>query len=152
MFGILFKTTQSNEIILDEIKIIVTIGLFIAFLINFPFQNTNTHNLILLKSIKDSDFEIALQMIESENAIIFDARTNNKYNVDHVPNALSLPLDGFEEYFPEYNTIDKSRLIFVYCDGSNCGAAQRVGFKLIQKGFKNISIISEGWEGWTQKK
>lgn len=136
----------------EQFKVVMTYSLFIAFIINIPFNNTNLEHIIIGKNIKKIDFNEALELIEKENAVLFDARAPERYKKEHVPGALSLPFFKFNEYYEKYKNFDKNRLVLVYCDALDCTAAQRVAYKLVGRSFINVFIIGEGWEGWKKLK
>lgn len=55
-----------------------------------------------------SDNEIELLMQENEY-IIIDVRTEEEYNGAHLVDAINIPYDKLD------NTLDKDKIIFVYC-------------------------------------
>ena len=62
---------------------------------------------------KNINFEQAKQIIDNEQVIILDVRTEEEYITGHIPNSILIPLDELEERINELQ--DKSQKILVYC-------------------------------------
>ena len=45
----------------------------------------------------------------------------------------------------------QGRRIVLYCQRAGCKFAERVGVKLIDDGFTNLTIFKGGWMEWTAK-
>jgi rhodanese-related sulfurtransferase/uncharacterized membrane protein YphA (DoxX/SURF4 family) len=146
---VFFKDREDVDL-LNHLKIVVTYGLFITMLIYIPFSNVSWAYTINTKNIKDIDWETANILIKN-NAVLFDARTNDRYKKAHVPGALSLPFLDFNKYFKKYDKLSKDAFIIVYCDGKDCSAATRTSFKLIARGYKNIFKVTGGFDAWNKK-
>jgi len=131
---------------IEQLKFLVITSLFVALSVNIPFSNDNLQFSLNAQKIKDVNWSRAIDMINSEGAVLFDGRSAQKYEKGHVKNSLSLPLDQFEEYFSKYENIERNTPLLVYCDNEVCGASRRVVYKLILKGFDNLQIVRGGVE------
>lgn len=54
-------------------------------------------------------------IIEKNNYIIVDVRTEEEYNQGHVVNSINIPVDEIDENIE----LDKSKTILVYCQSGN---------------------------------
>lgn len=144
---VFFKDKEKADL-LNHLKILLTYAFFIAILIYIPFSNHAWEYTINIKNIVDIDWETANIMIKNNDAVLFDTRTNNQYEKEHVPSALSLPYLDFNKYFRKYDKLSKDAIIIVYCDGKDCSAATRTGYKLIARGYKNIFKVKGGLDAW----
>ncbi len=79
--------------------------------------------------------EQAKQIIDSENVVILDVRTESEFNSKHIENAVLIPLDSIKQKANEILT-DKNTKILVYCrSGIRSEKASR---ELVSMGYENI--------------
>jgi rhodanese-related sulfurtransferase len=84
-----------------------------------------------------------------KGALFLDARPVDFYELGHIPGALPLPENKFDEYFAKLEAQLRSSLdIIVYCSGFGCEASHMVARKLKEKGVP-AAILHEGWPAWT---
>lgn len=93
--------------------------------------------------------EEAKARLDNETGIILvDVRTQDEYNVEHIPNAILLSLDNIaadaESIIP-----DKEATYFVYCRSGNRSAAASA--QLVEMGYKNIFDLG-GIKDWPYDK
>ncbi len=62
---------------------------------------------------KNINFEQAKQIIDNEQVILLDVRTEEEYITGHIPNSTLIPLDELEERINELK--DKNQKMLVYC-------------------------------------
>ena len=78
-----------------------------------------------------------------------DARPEMEFEMGHVPGAINIPIDKEGSELAELAAmVDSSRKVIVYCDGLTCGKSLIVAQKLLGLGFKDISIYTDGIDGW----
>ena len=130
----------------EQLKFVIITSLFVSLIVNVPYDNTKLQYSLNASKIKEIDWAASLIMISEENALLFDARSQKRYNSQHVKNALSLPVSKFEEYFKKYENIEKDIPLIIYCENEICGDSRRTGYKLISKGYNNIYIVKGGFE------
>lgn len=89
--------------------------------------------------------------VEERRGVILDARPEVFHRLGHIPGALSLPRDDFEN---AYNKL-KSRLernknasLIVYCSGSSCEDSMLVQEALAKLGYAHVAIFHGGWGEW----
>jgi 3-mercaptopyruvate sulfurtransferase SseA len=92
-------------------------------------------------------------VVEKQSGTILDARPQIFYRMSHVPGALSLPRDDFENGYSTIRTrlrTDLGHPIVVYCADTSCTDASLVKKSLNALGHSNVGIFSGGWREWTQ--
>jgi rhodanese-related sulfurtransferase len=87
-----------------------------------------------------------------KGALFLDARPYLFYKLGHIPGALALPEDKFDETYPTLEPRLRDSLdIVVYCSGMGCEASHIVARKLREKGLP-ATVLHEGWPAWTDAK
>ena len=90
------------------------------------------------------------------NAIWVDARPDEEFARDHVPGALSLNEDRWNELIgPFLATWTPDRKVVVYCSSQGCNASREVAHRLrnqTQPPIQNVFVLEGGWEEWLKKK
>lgn len=82
-------------------------------------------------------------------AAFIDARTADLYREGHVPRALSAPAREAEESLPSFfERLPLEGALAVYCEGGDCQSSLNLAKRLYQAGFRDIRVLSGGWEEW----
>jgi len=92
---------------------------------------------------------------EFPDALLLDARPEVFHRLGHIPQALSLPCDEFEDFYKAQRDIlekSKSRPVLVYCSGGSCDDGKMVAGALVRLGFTQVYLFKGGWDAWTQAK
>ncbi|WP_423802361.1 sulfurtransferase TusA family protein [Neobacillus sp. SAB-20_R2A] len=80
----------------------------------------------------------------NDNIILLDVRESAEYAFNHIPQAISIPLDELDERLSELNKEDE---IYVICrTGSRSDFAAQ---KLAEQGFKKVRNVLPGMSKWT---
>jgi rhodanese-related sulfurtransferase len=89
-----------------------------------------------------------------ENAIWIDARPDEEFARDHVPGAVSLNEDRWNELLPQFLAVwSPEKKIVVYCSSQSCNASREVARRLRKEAqLKNVFVLEGGWEAWLKKK
>ena len=89
------------------------------------------------------------------NVIWVDARPDDEFARDHVPGAVSLNEDRWNELLPQFQSIwSPEKKVVVYCSAQNCNAAREVAERLrksTQPPMQNVFVLEGGWEEWLKK-
>ena len=96
-----------------------------------------------LQTVSAKNFK---KVIESNDEfVLLDVRSADEFNAAHLPGALNIERGRIEWIAP--NILKKTdRTIYVYCqDGRRSAFAAE---RLIQMGYTNTILISDGFEGW----
>ena len=86
----------------------------------------------IYKKISAEDAKV---IIDSEDVIILDVRTQEEYNGGHIENAVLLPVTDIKDKAGEILT-DKDAKILVYCRSGNRSAT--ASKELISMGYTNV--------------
>ena len=84
------------------------------------------------------------------NAIWVDARPDDEFARDHVPGALSLNEDRWNELLPQFLAAwSQEKKVVVYCSSQSCNASREVARRLRNEAqLKNVFVLEGGWEEW----
>jgi len=120
---------------------------------------------IAAESLRISPEELAKQL-DTDNLIILDARSVNDYDVTHIKNAISFPVQityanqkvngqiqepiKIQKYFRERG-IKADSNVAIY-DGGQLVDAARLFWTLEVYGIKNVKILDHGFNYWLDKK
>lgn len=86
------------------------------------------------------------------NVMWVDARPSDEFDRDHIPGAILLNEDDWNELLPQFlgQWSPDSRVI-VYCSAKSCNAAGEVARRLREEaGLQNVFVLDGGWEAWQQ--
>jgi rhodanese-related sulfurtransferase len=87
-------------------------------------------------------------------AIWIDARPDEQFAQEHVPGALQLNEDHWNEQLPQMLAgYSPEKRVVVYCSSQGCGASREVAQRLRQEAqLKNVFVLEGGWEAWLEGK
>jgi len=94
-------------------------------------------------------------LVENKKAIVLDARPEIFHRLGHVPGAISLPREDFENVYAKYKGLLESyrdQAIAVYCSGSNCEDSDMVANGLVKLGCHRVLVFKGGWDQWSGAK
>jgi len=93
--------------------------------------------------IKQTDVHQVKQLEGNHSATIIDIRDSASFNAGHIPNAIHLSDSTVEQFI---NNTDKNKPLVIYCYHgiSSQGAAAYFS----GKGFKDVSSMIGGFDGW----
>lgn len=89
---------------------------------------------------------------ENASGLVLDARPEIFHRLGHVPGALSLARDDFENAYTQLREQlerDKTQPLAVYCASASCQDSELVKNSLVALGYTNIAIFKGGWSEWT---
>lgn len=84
-------------------------------------------------------------MRNREDIIIIDARSQQAFETEHIPSAVSLPHAAMTELTT--TKLDKTKTYVTYCDGIGCNASTKGALKLSSLGFKTKELLG-GLDWW----
>jgi rhodanese-related sulfurtransferase len=89
-----------------------------------------------------------------DNAIWVDARPAEEFEQRHVPGAVLLNEDRWNELLPPLLMAwSPAKRVVVYCSSASCGASREVARRLREEaGLKNVFVLEGGWERWLESK
>lgn len=94
--------------------------------------------------------KIALDEFQ-KGTIFVDSRTRDKYERGHIPGAINIPLEEFDQHINDFfQTVPLDSRIITYCDGEKCESSKDLALELEKLGYKNVKSFFGGWNQWTQ--
>ena len=99
--------------------------------------------------------EVKLQTVLAwgSDVLWIDARSLKEYEAEHVPGAILLNLEDWEQLFPRF--VDQWRpeqKVVVYCSSTSCELSHEVAERLKTNGISPVYVLKGGWEAWKNRK
>jgi len=106
---------------------------------------TSTHAITNSSALTVRWIEIKA-LVESGQIVLVDGRPKTAYDIDHIPNAVSLPLESAPQAFIDFATkYPLNTALVVYCSSENCDAAHELAEKLRRDlGYTNVKEMLGG--------
>jgi len=88
------------------------------------------------------------------NVIWVDARPDEEFARDHVPGALSLNEDRWNELLPQFLAVwSPGKKVVVYCSSLSCNASREVARRLRKEAqLSDVFVLEGGWEARLKKR
>jgi len=89
-----------------------------------------------------------------DRAIWVDARPDEEFARDHVPGAVPLNEDRWNELLPQFlPNWSPEKKIVVYCSAESCNAARDVAKRLRDEAqLTDVFVLQGGWEEWLKSR
>lgn len=100
------------------------------------------------------DDEVSMQVIQEKwkgDVLWIDARPQEQFDAGHVPGALLLNEQKFEEQLVSYlDTLQtNTKPVIIYCSAAKCDASRHVLERLKQTlPVENTFVLKGGWRAW----
>jgi rhodanese-related sulfurtransferase len=76
-----------------------------------------------------------------------DARPPSEYQAQHMPGAVPLSPENWDNDLPKFlDAWDSGRHVVVYCSSTSCELSHEVAKRLEKSGLSNIYVLQGGWE------
>jgi rhodanese-related sulfurtransferase len=88
-----------------------------------------------------------------DGAIWVDARPQEEFSRDHVPGAISLNEDHWNDLLPQFLAAwSPGKKVVVYCSAQSCDLAREVAERLRKEAqLPDVFVLEGGWEAWLKK-
>lgn len=88
-----------------------------------------------------------------DTAIWVDARPEDEFARDHVPGALLLNEDRWNDLLPQFLAAwSPGKKIVVYCSSLSCNASRETARRLRKEAqLPEVFVLEGGWEAWLKK-
>ena len=88
-----------------------------------------------------------------DTAIWVDARPDDEFASDHIPSAISLNEDRWNELLPQFLAVwSPGKKTVVYCSSLSCNASREVARRLRKEAqLSDVFVLEGGWEAWVKK-
>ncbi len=103
-----------------------------------------------------TDGEVTLAMVDAwgQSPLWVDARSREEFEADHIPGAILLNEDDWEDLFFEFLDhwiMADEPAVVVYCGSRGCRASHLVAERLREEiGSPDVHVLRGGWETWTE--
>jgi rhodanese-related sulfurtransferase len=89
-----------------------------------------------------------------DRALWVDARPEEEFEREHVPGAVLLNEDRFNELLPRMlENWSPDRTVVVYCSSQSCNASRDVARRLRKEAqLQNVLVLEGGWEAWLRSR
>lgn len=145
----MYKTLLKD--ILQIVTLSVVFGIFLFFAINYDMFNTEKiSGSIKVDSISCEDAYDLFMKSDEQNVVFIDARHREFYSMEHIKNALSIPLYRWAYYHSAVlDHLDKTTIVITYCDTYICGMGKSLAAAIKNKyRFKRIYFLKDGIDKW----
>lgn len=89
------------------------------------------------------------QLIDTAEAgTLLDLRTTAAYTHSHIPGALSLPADHFEQNAKALLPADKNEPLVFYCDNTDARLSYAIARRASALGYARVMLIEGGYPAW----
>ena len=84
-------------------------------------------------------------ILENEDVVVVDTRSQEAYSLEHIPSAINVPHKTMtQELIKDW---DRSKLYVCYCDGIGCNASTKGSLNLTKLGL-NVKELLGGLDWW----
>jgi rhodanese-related sulfurtransferase len=131
-------------LVLAALALLPAIGQAIYFRDKVPWQS---------RDLASEMVDVDLARSWGANAIWVDARPDNEFERDHVPGAVPLNEDRWNELLPPFLAQwSPEKKVVVYCSSQSCNASREVARRLREEAqLKDVYVLEGGWEAWLKK-
>jgi len=91
----------------------------------------------------------AWESFQGKEAVFIDARSEEEYEKGHVPGAMLVNVDNFDEKISAMTVVlPYDTMVITYCSGSGCESSLEVAGLLKDAGYLRINVFYGGWQLW----
>ena len=99
--------------------------------------------------IREGEIAAADAVNNAAGYLWIDARSAAHFASDHIPGALPLNEDAWDELLPAVlQAWPTGRPAIVYCDSQACEASEDVAKRLREFGVAPVFVLKGGWQAW----
>jgi rhodanese-related sulfurtransferase len=115
-------------------------------------QHRDERRAIQFKEIKTLNLNEAHVLWLEGQVLVIDARHAPEYRELHVPGAINLPPEIWENLkdSPGLAGLDHGRQIMIYCSQESCDDALKLAVKLKALGFARVLAFTGGFRAWDE--
>ncbi len=128
---------QLNEFIGNHPLLFLALLGILALLIGGELRNR-------MSKVKQLAPGEATRLLNHENAIMVDMRTDKDFRDGHIVNAIHAPADSAASKLNKY----RNQSLIIYCRSGQ--QSNQLAGKLVKQGFENVSNLKGGILAWQQ--
>lgn len=142
--------------IIRQALVIGALGVLLGAAVHFPLLKRFARGEFRETFFSQADYPgvLLITIQEAEDlwaaaAVFFDARGAGPYGEGHVPRARNLPEAESRRKLPaDVLELPRERALVVYCEGGDCQSSLLLAKRLHDESFKDIRVMTGGWEEW----
>ena len=143
--------------IVRQVLVIGALGVLLGAALNYPLVKRFVRGEFRETFFFQADYPgvVLITIQEAEDlwaageTVFFDARGAGLYGEGHMPRARNLPEAESQQRFPaDVLELPREKAIVVYCEGGDCQSSLLLAKRLHDEGFKDIRVMTGGWEEW----
>jgi rhodanese-related sulfurtransferase len=143
--------------IIRQALVIGALGVLLGAAVHFPLVKRFARGDFRETFFSQADYPgirlITIQEAEdlwaAGEVVFFDARPESPFREGHVPRARNLPATESKlKIPPNFLELPRERTLVVYCEGGDCQSSLALAKILHDEGFKDIRVMTGGWEEW----
>ena len=103
-------------------------------------------------ALAEGEVRLAQARDWGDSVIWVDARPDEQFQRDHIPLAIQLNEDRWDELLPQFlEKWSPDKRVVVYCSTLSCAASHEVARRLKeQAGLPHVFVLNGGWEAWVE--
>ena len=103
----------------------------------------------MIPGVEIIEGEGAWKIFQDKTAVFIDARSEEEYEKGHVPGAMLVNVDNFEEKISALTAIlPYDTMMISYCSGRGCESSLEVAGLLKDAGYTRVNVFYGGWQYW----
>ncbi len=105
-------------------------------------------------AVAKDEVELPQAQAWGDTVMWVDARPEEQFAAQHIPNAVLLNEDRWNELLPlMLNAWSPNKRVIVYCSSQSCAASHGVAKRLREEaGLPEVYVLHGGWEAWLANK
>jgi rhodanese-related sulfurtransferase len=101
--------------------------------------------------ITDISIEQTKKLIEQNNIILIDARSEIDFLKSHLIGSVNIPFKNFDKHVEKIFQYPHDTKFVIYCEGIHCNLSHELAKVLSQFGYNKIYIMKEGIQEWEKR-
>lgn len=103
----------------------------------------------VIEGIEEVGLEAARALYREGEGTFVDARSEQEFRVGHIPGALLLSKDTFEETIVPWKAlVPPDTVLITYCAGAGCESSSELAALLMEEGYTQVKVFFGGWKQW----
>jgi rhodanese-related sulfurtransferase len=100
-------------------------------------------------ALQEGDMKLSDIAQWKDKPLWVDARSRAKFEAGHIPDALLLNEENWDELLPGvFSAWKPQQSVVVYCDDKLCDSSKQVAARLREAGLGPVFILKDGWAAW----
>ncbi len=97
------------------------------------------------------DLPFAKALFDGKRGIFIDARDAEEFAAGHIPGALNIPYDYYEDFEDTIAGLPQDETLITYCSGGECDLSTDLGdYLFYERGFASVLVFSGGMTFWEE--